>query len=157
MSREFDDVFQRPGGGWAQRFSDARPNAPDGEQVAGSGPYKPYGYTPMNELDTCDIAWWLGGDTPQGQEISYRFLIRVAYFGDDQLHLMLSDCIIALEGKHLRDLRKRLTHGRVTFIQAFNSRFWPRPPESEPIIEKISILYPGEVRDDLPGNRRQST
>ncbi|HEY4942296.1 MAG TPA: hypothetical protein VII56_12785 [Rhizomicrobium sp.] len=146
MSNEFDDIFQRSSA-WTQRVNDVRPNAPDGEQIVGSGPYKPYGYTPADDLDTCDITWWLVGDVPQGQQIAYRFLIRASYIGDDQLHLILSDCILAIEGKHLHDLRKRVMRGRVTFIQAFNPRVWPKPPDGEPIVTKIRLLYPGETPD----------
>jgi hypothetical protein len=113
--------------------------------MVGSGSYKAYGHTPTNELETCDVTWWLTGQIPQGQEIQYRFLVRVGYIGDDQLHLMLTDAIIAIKGKNLRDLRKRLMRQRVTFIQAFNPGIWPRPPEGEPLIEKIRILYPGEA------------
>ena len=147
MSRDFDDMFRRPGNGsaaWTQRLGETRPNAPEGEQTAGSGAYKPYGYTPADDLETCEIAWWLPDGTVQGQEVQYRFLIRLQYVGEEQLHLFLTDCIITLEGRHLRDLRKRLSRRRVTFIQAHHPSIWPLPPEGEPLIMKVAVLYPGE-------------
>ena len=145
MTGDFDETFQRPGGGWANRVAEPRVAPPEGEQVVGTGPYKPYGYAPTDDLETCDIAWWLKGQIPQGQEIQYRFLVRVAYIGDDVLQLMMTDCIITIEGRNLRDLRKRLTRRRVTFIQAFHPVVWPAEPvASEPFIGQITIQYPGE-------------
>jgi hypothetical protein len=150
MSGDFDEMFQsKAGGSWAHRVAEPQVDAPDeGEQAVGSGPYKPYGFTPSQDLETCDITWWLKGQIPRGQEIQYRFLVRVGYLGDEDLQLMLTDCIIHIEGKNLRDLRKRLTRRRVTFIQAFNPTVWPQlPPEGEPLIERISILYPSGPGD----------
>ncbi|MDO9223600.1 MAG: hypothetical protein Q7U20_07800 [Caulobacter sp.] len=144
MSHDFDEMFQRANGTWTQRVSDPRPNAPEGEQAAGSGLYKPYGYTPADDLETCEIAWWLPDGTIQGQEVQYRFLIRLHYVGNDQLTLFLTDCVITLEGRNLRDLRKRLARRRVTFIQAFHPKVWPNPPEGDPLIARIGVLYPGE-------------
>lgn len=134
---------------WANRVQEPRdaktagPPAED-EQAVGSGPYKAYGYTPADDLETCDVSWWLKGEIPQGQEIQYRFLVRVGYLGDDQLHLMLTDCILHLEGRNLTDLRKRLARRRVTFIRAFNPALWPAPQAGEPLIERITLHYPGE-------------
>jgi hypothetical protein len=149
MSGDFDELFQRRNGGWAERAGGARPTpqepAADPAPVPEEGAYRAYGYTPTDDLETCDIAWWLAGDVPQGQEIQYRFLVRIGYLGDDQLHLMMTDCIIAIEGKNLHELRKRLARRKVTFIQAYNSQIWAeRPVAKEPIIERIAILYPGE-------------
>ncbi len=152
MSNDFDDVFQNRGG-WAQRVSEPRVQPEAVEQRPEPGAYRAFGYTPTDDLETCDIAWWLGGDTPQGQEIQYRFLVRVGYFGDECLQLMLTDAMIVIEGKNLRELRKRLTRAKVTFIQAFNPRIWPKPPEGEAIVEKVSLLYPGEAR--APANSSQ--
>lgn len=147
MSRNYDDVFHRPNGGWTQRVGEP-PAAPAPDEPARStedGQYRPFGITPTDDLETCDIAWWLGHDTPQGQEVQYRFMIRTAYVGDEQINLMLTDAIISIEGRHLRELRKRLSRRKVTFIQAFNPRLWPQPGPDQPLIERISILYPGEA------------
>lgn len=149
MSREYDELFQRQPGGWAQRVGSELPPTPAPEAPARStedGLYRAYGTTPTDELEGCDIAWWLGHDTPQGQEVQYRFIVRIGYVGDDQINLMLTDAIISIEGRNLRDLRKRLSRRRVTFIQAFNPRVWPKPADEEPIIERVSILYPGEFK-----------
>jgi hypothetical protein len=146
MSDDFDAIFQHPKGAWAQRVADPRPAPEEAESAATvDAPYRAYGFTPADDLDTCDIGWWLTGDVPQGQAIQYRFLVRVGYIGDDQIHLMLTDAIIAIEGKHLHDLRKRLARGRVTFVQAFNPKIWSAPAEGEPVVTKVSVLYPGEA------------
>lgn len=145
MSGSFDQFVER--GGWAGRVQEPRqqPSEPDGEEkTVGSGPYKAYGFAPTDDLETCDVSWWLKGEIPQGQELQYRFLVRIGYLGDDQLHLMMTDCVLHLEGRNLTDLRKRLARRRVTFIRAFNPKLWPAPKPEEPIIEKITLLFPGE-------------
>jgi len=144
MSHDFDDIYQRRPASWAARVDPAPPA--DGEQVMGSTEYKPYRYTPTVDLETCEIAWWLKGQIPQGQVLQYRFLVRLGYLGDDQLDLMMTDCIIHIQGRNLRDLWKRLARRRVTLIQAYHPNIWPlRPPADEPIIESVTILYPGEL------------
>lgn len=151
MTSDFDDVFQ-PATGWAERVAEPpRAIEADGSAPApADGSYRAFGFAPKDDMETCDIAWWLPGNIIQGQEIQYRFLIRIAYVGDDHLTLMLSDCIIDIEGKNLRDLRKRLARRRVTYIQAYNPFAWPKPPTNEPIIEKIQVLYPGELAAKCP-------
>lgn len=149
MSRSYDDVFHRPNGGWTQRVGEAPPVTSPDEPARSTedGLYRPYGVTQTDDLETCDIAWWLGHDTPQGQEVQYRFIVRIGYVGDDQINLMLTDAIISIEGRHLRELRKRLSRRKVTFIQAFNAKLWPQPGAGEPVIERIEIHYPGESRE----------
>lgn len=148
MSRSYDDVFNRPNGGWTQRVGEPPATPPRDEPARSTddGLYRPYGVTPTDDLETCDIAWWLGNDTPQGQEVQYRFIVRIGYVGDDQINLMLTDAIISIEGRNLRELRKRLSRRKVTFVQAFNAKLWPQPGMGEPVIERIEILYPGESR-----------
>lgn len=147
MTQDFDALF-RPSGGWAKRVAGDDPSASVAPQETAEdqqgGEYRAYGFVPSDDLHACEVSWWLTHDVPQGQEFQYRYLVRVGFVGDDQLHLMLTDCIIAIEGKHLHDLRKRLSRGKVTFIQAFNPKRWPKPPDTEPIIEKVQLLYPGE-------------
>lgn len=145
MTDDFDSLFAKPhGSSWAQRVTQ-RP-LPADEPAVGqvvSGDYQPYGFVAA-EREVCDLTYWLKGQIKQGQEIQFRFLIRVAYVGEDHLQLMMSDCVIHIEGRHLRDLRKRLGQGKVTFVQEFNRKIWREPPESEPIISKISVQFPGE-------------
>lgn len=144
MTTDYDHAFQPAGPGWSQRIGDAHRTATEPSRSTEDGRYRAYGITSTDDLDTCDIAWWLGNDTPQGQDVQYRFIVRIGYVGDEQINLMLTDAIITIEGKNLRDLRKRLSRRRVSFIQAFNAGVWQRPPHSEPLVERISILYPGE-------------
>lgn len=152
MSGSYDEFLRQSPGGWAQRVGgDGRPADPPPSEMARStedGRYRAYGVTPTDELEGCDIGWWLGHDTPQGQEVQYRFVVRIGYVGDEQITLFLTDAMIVIEGRHLRDLRKRLSRRRVTFIQAFHPGFWPKPSEGEPVVEKVRILYPGEVEGE---------
>lgn len=150
MTGSYDDFFQPRPPTWTQRIepraSEPPPEAGLHPRSGDEGQYRAFGFTPTEDLETCDVAWWLGHDTPQGQEVQYRFLVRIGYVGDEQINLMLTDAIISIEGKRLQELRKRLSRRRVTFIQAFNPKVWARPAEGEPIIERIGILYPGEAR-----------
>lgn len=152
MTDRYDDAIHRRPPAWTQRVDqrppgqEAPPIAPDFGPSPQDGEYRAYGVTPTDDLESCDIAWWLGHDTPQGQEVQYRFVVRIGYVGEEQINLMLADAIISIEGRRLRDLRKRLSRGRVSFIQAFNPRIWPRPSEDAPIVERVTILYPGEFK-----------
>lgn len=146
MSRNYDDMFHRPNAGWTQRVGEPTEAVEDEPaRSTEDGLYRPYGVTPTDDLDSCDIAWWLGHDTPQGQDVQYRFIVRIGYVGEEQINLFLTDAIISIEGRNLTELRKRLRRRKVTFIQAFNPKRWPiLPPPNEPLVQKISIHYPGE-------------
>lgn len=145
MSGEFDDVF---GSGSRPGFTE-RVARPDGhatqeaaEASAGSGPYKPYGYLPAGGLaECCDVQRWRPSSTvAEGIEFQYRFLMQVGYVGDEELRLFLPDCIVVIEGKNLRDLRKKLARRQVTFIQQFSGSVWPSlPPADEAVIERIEV------------------
>jgi hypothetical protein len=55
----------------------------------------------------------------------------------------LPDCIVVIDGKHLRDLRKKLARRQCTFIQQYSARVWPNAkPQGEAIVEKIEVLRP---------------
>jgi len=149
LSDDFDQVFgARP----APRptFTDriARPQGlPAGEPqegTAGSGDYKPYGFLPTGNVgEGCEVARWIDGtEVPEGIEFQYRFLMQIGFVGEEQLKLFLPDCIVVIEGKRLRDLRKKLARRMVTFICQFNPRVWPTPPASEAIIERIDVVRP---------------
>jgi hypothetical protein len=144
MSNGFEDFLQQPSSTWAQRTAAPRPAANEAEAV-GSGAYKAYGFTPTDDLETCDVAWWLNGAVPQGQTFQYRFLVRIGYLGDDELHLMLTDCVLHIVGKGLRDLRAKLARRKVTFVQTYHPTIWPvQPPPNEPIVERVQLWFPGE-------------
>ena len=144
MTHEFEEFLSRPHTSWTGRTGKEPPKEEDLPTAPEDGRYKAFGFAPGDDLESCNIGWWLTADVPQGQEILYRFLIRVGYIGDDDLHLMLTDCIIHIQGRNLRELRRKLARRRVTFIQAFNPMTWAEPAAQEPFIEKITLLYPGE-------------
>ncbi len=104
--------------------------------------YKPYGLVPTSSIgESCDVRRWVDGtDTPEGVEFSYRLLLQVQYTGDHDLRLYLPDCVIAIGGRSLLDLRKRLMRRMVTFIQQYNPRLWPHPAEGEAIVETIELI-----------------
>ena len=118
------------------------------ESTAGSGPYKPYGFMPTSTVgETCDVQRWLEDtEIAEGIEFQYRFLMQIGYVGEEQIRLFLPECIVVIEGKHLRDLRKKLARRQVTFIQQFSSKVWPTmPPKGEAIIERIEVIRPEPV------------
>ncbi|MBS0473092.1 MAG: hypothetical protein JSR60_18625 [Proteobacteria bacterium] len=125
---------------------EAKPEtAAAGEQAAGSGPYKPYGFLPTGSgNETCDIQGWVEStEVAQGIEVPYRFVTQIQYFGEEQIKLFLPDCIVVIDGMYLRDLRRKLARRQVTFVQQYSSRVWKSaPPKGEPIVEKISIVRP---------------
>lgn len=118
------------------------------ESLAGSGDYKPYGYLPTaNVGETCDVQRWLDGtEIAEGIEFQYRFLMQIGYVGEEQIKLFLPDCIVVIEGRNLRDLRKKLARRQVTFIQQYNPRVWPPIVErDEAVVERIILLRGGAV------------
>lgn len=149
MSDEFDQIFgarPAPRPTFTDRIARAEglPDAPPKESVAGTGPYKPYGYLPTGNVgEGCEVARWVDGtEVQEGIEFQYRFLMQIGFVGDEQLRLFLPDCIVVVEGRQLRDLRKKLARRMVTFIQQWNPRVWPAPPTGEPIIERIEVVRP---------------
>jgi hypothetical protein len=124
------------------------PAAAPAEEIATNGTYKPYGYLPTGTInETCDVQRWLDGtEMPEGIEFQYRFLMQIGYVGEEQIKLFLPDCIVVIEGKHLRDLRKKLARRQVTFIQQFSSKVWSGPwSAGEPLISAISVIRPEKV------------
>lgn len=119
--------------------------ATNGEASVGGSAYKPYGFLPTGTInETCEVVRWIEGtEIPEGIEFQYRFLMRVAFVGEEQLRLFLPDCIVVIEGDHLLDLRKKLARRQVTFMQQWSPRVWAaRPPKGEPIVEKIEVVRP---------------
>jgi hypothetical protein len=143
MTDELDQYLPPSHTSWTGRTGRPAP-AEDDAAPPGDGRYRAFGSAPGDDIESCNVSWWLTAEIPQGQEIIYRYLIRIGYVGDEQLHLMLTDCILHIEGRNLGELRRKLARRKVTLIQAFNPGIWPGPQDHEPIVEKISILYPGE-------------
>jgi hypothetical protein len=152
----FDEMFgQRPS--FRERVgAEKAPPPPETrteQQTVGSGHYKPYGFMPSsNLLEGVDITWWMPAtQIPVGMEVQYRFITRLGYIGQTHLHLVLTDCVVKLEGVGLTDLRKRLARRQATFIQAFNSDVYPGPPPTgEPCITSVQVLY-GRDAEHGPG------
>lgn len=144
---DFNEVF---GGGPHERPSflqrtgraDILPPEPPNALV-GTGPYRPYGFMPAGTNEGCDVQRWVDGtETPEGIEFQYRFLMQIGYVGEEQIKLFLPDCIVVIEGQHLRELRKKLARRQVTFIQQYTPQVWPAPPRGEPIVTSIAVVRP---------------
>ncbi len=145
MSDEFDQVFGRPS--FAERVGrDAPPPAePEHSEGAVSNePYKPFGFMPSGTVgESCDVQRWIDNtEIAEGIEFQYRFLMQIGYVGEEQLRLFLPDCIVVIEGRFLRELRKKLARRMVTYIQQYNPRVWAPPGNGETVIERIDIVRP---------------
>ncbi|ATQ43123.1 hypothetical protein [Caulobacter mirabilis] len=145
MTDDFDAMFGgRPRPTFADRVGREQPATPPPmESAVGAGPYKPYGFLPSGVGEACDVQRWLDGtEVAEGIEFQYRFLMQIGYVGEEQIKLFLPDCIVVIEGRQLRDLRKRLARRQVTFIAQYNPRVWPTPPAGEPIVMSIELMRP---------------
>jgi hypothetical protein len=154
---EFDAIFagkQPAKPSFTARLRRVDPGAAEpSEDAAGSGLYKPYGAMPAGTCEGCDVQRWVDHtQIAEGIEFQYRFLMQVGYVGEEQIKLFLPDCIVVIEGKHLRDLRKRMARRQVSFIQQYSALVWPEPPPGEPIIESIAVVRPEPV-STYPRNR----
>lgn len=117
----------------------------NGETFVGSGPYKAFGFLPSGTInETCEIVRWVDGtEIPEGIDFQYRFLMQVGFVGEEQLKLFLPDCIVVIDGRNLRDLRKKLARRQVTFVQQYSAKAWPKaPPKGEPRIDCIALVRP---------------
>lgn len=151
MSDEFDQVFGRgaPPITFSERVGRPSPSpaepATDGGAHAG---YRAFGALATDGVgETCDVRRWVKGtDVPEGLEFPYRLLMQVSYVGDEQLRLMLPDCIIVVEGRGLTALRQKLARRQATFVQQWHPAIWPMPAEGEAWIEQIQIIRPESIR-----------
>ncbi|MBV8979149.1 MAG: hypothetical protein JO261_11175 [Alphaproteobacteria bacterium] len=147
---EFNRIFSGGAGAkasFAARIGRAEPPPPPPTAAPAesdaTGVYKPYGFLPSGNIgETCDIQRWLDGtDIPEGTEFQYRYLLRVAYVGDEEIRLFLPDTIVVIEGKNLRDLRKKLARRQVTFICQYTAKVWPEViAPNEPVVWAISLM-----------------
>ena len=77
MTNEFDEFLAQPHTSWTGRTGRSS-TAPEGEEeVLDDGRYRAFGFAPGDDLESCNVAWWLTAETPQGQEFLYRYLIRI--------------------------------------------------------------------------------
>jgi hypothetical protein len=148
LSDDFNQVFGARRPNLAERIGRGEPlEVADGETIVGSGDYKPYGFLPTGIGETCEVTRWVDGtDKPEGVVFQYRFLMQVGFAGEEELRLYLPDCIILIQGKQLRELRRRLSRRQVTFITAWSARVWGnRSAEGEAWIERIEVLRPEKL------------
>lgn len=156
MTDDFDSIF---GGRPASRpsFVERTGKAPEPtvdkpEPVAESDrlgdDYKAFGFLPTSTIgESCDIQRWVEGtEIPEGIELQYRFLMQIAYTGEEELKLYLPDCIVLITGQNLRDLRKKMARRQVTFVMQYSPKVWPAPPpKGEALVETITVLRPDQT------------
>jgi len=150
-AKDFDEAF---GGAPSSRIKVGEQGPRSGEAKTEPGVYKAFGFLPSGNIgETCEVQRWLdASDIADGVEFQYRFLMRVGFVGEEHLRLYLTDCIIVIEGKHLRELRKMLARRQVTFIQQYSRRVWPKePPKGETIVTRIEVLRPDQEAAAVKG------
>ena len=156
---DFDEIFggkPKPRPTFAERVGQSPPRVDRSDPIAGmaaeaatekptSDLYKPFGFMPAGVGECCDVQRWIDGTaTPEGIEFQYRFLMQIGYVGDEQLKLFLPDCIVVIDGVHLRELRKKLARRQVTFIQQFSPLVWSRSNVEGAIIRSIAVIRPDQ-------------
>jgi len=146
---DFDKAFgvKSAGTTFAERVgrADSSPAVDPAVSTAGDGAYKPFGFLPTNTVgETCDIQRWIDGtEIAEGIEFQYRFLMQIAYVGEEEIRLFLPDCIVLIEGKNLRELRRKLARRQVTFVQQYSAKVWPvNPLPTDPLIQRIQVIRP---------------
>jgi len=146
---EFNRVFSggaSPRPSFAERLGRPETPPPSMEpmgETAESAIYKPYGFLPSGNIgETCDVQRWIDGtDMPEGTEFQYRFLLRVEYVGEEEIRLFLPDSIILIEGRGLRDLRRKLARRQATFICQYSPKVWPAAPApGAPMVQAVSLV-----------------
>ena len=155
MTDEFDAIFsgrqgtkptfvERTGRAPAQPETGPEPAAAGSGDAALPNSYKAFGFLPTNVGESCDVQRWVDGtEIPEGIELQYRFLLQIAYTGEEELKLYLPECIVLITGQNLRELRKKLARRQVTFIQQYSAKVWPNgAAKGEAIVEAIEILRP---------------
>lgn len=154
MSDDFDAIFSGRQGTkptFVERTGRVvKPEIAPEPATAGSGEvalpntYKAFGFLPTAVGESCDVQRWVDGtEIPEGIELQYRFLLQIAYTGEEELKLYLPECIVLITGQNLRDLRKKLARRQVTFIQQYSPKVWPKgAPKGEAVVEAIEILRP---------------
>jgi hypothetical protein len=143
-ANDFDKAFGSNGRSTTFANRTGKPEA-NGEVFVGAGPYKAYGFIPAGTVnETCEVIRWVDGtEIPEGIDFPYRLLLQIAFVGEEQLKLFLPDCIVVIEGRNLRDLRRKIARRQATFIWQYSARVWPsRPPSCETLIDRIQIVRP---------------
>jgi hypothetical protein len=146
FNRVFSTFAPTPRATFAERVGKTEPlPVPANDMALDTCTYKAFGFLPAGNIgETCDVQKWVDGtNEPEGIEFQYRFLLRLGYRGEEEIRLYLPDCIVVIEGRHLRELRKKLARRQVTFIQQYSKIIWPLPmPAIDALIQSISLVFP---------------
>lgn len=86
------------------------------------------------------------GRDGSGQLLPYRALLSVAYTGFKNgvwlVTLTTPGHAVLIEGRHLREMVRRLKLNDVEAIHEFDPQRWPEPPDSEPIVVRTTWHAP---------------
>lgn len=141
MSGNFEDYVRRRGHRPAPAAGAGAEPAPEKQDEEPRG-YQAYGLTVSRQAAMLDLRWWTARNHAQGEIISYSYLVKMLYTGDDYLSLVTSSSVIAIEGKNLGELRRRIAAREVEFVQMFNPNVWDAPEEGAPIVTSIQTYDP---------------
>lgn len=72
--------------------------------------------------------------------ISYSYLTRIQYTGNEFLSLICTDCLVTLKGANLQLLRNLLHDEKIRYVQAYSQARFVEPKEGEPIIRDIAVF-----------------
>lgn len=141
MSGNFEDYVRRRGHGPGTGTGPGAEPAPETRSEEAEG-YLAYGVTRGQQAAMLDLRWWTARSHAQGEMINYAYLVKMLYTGDDYLSLVTSSSVIAIQGKNLGELRRRIATREVEFVQMFNPNVWDAPDEGAPIVTSIQTYDP---------------
>lgn len=146
MDDDLDALFGAPKRSFAERVGRQPETAPPLDAQRDDKGYEAFGVMPSGSItESCDVRFW-ADDKPVGVEFSYRLLLQVAYWGDEELRLHLPDSLIVIEGRNLKELRSRLGRRAVHYVQQHHPGIWPMAQPSAPVVERIEVLRPETFR-----------
>ena len=148
MSDDIDELFGRTSrGSFVERYAPPKvPQAPENQPVVLTDEYRAFGTTPSGQPEeVCVLRRWLDGtNIPSSTVFKNRFLMRTDLIGDDEIRLLLVDCIVVLTGRGFtEEICQRFTSGAITYAQQFNCHMWRASPQNSPVVEKIDIVKMG--------------
>lgn len=79
-----------------------------------------------------------------------RFFLAAVFSADfdEAITLLYSFMAVEIKGRHLKEVRQAVQHGRCGFIQEYDAEAFLPPANNAPVIESIRFIV-GEKLDDI--------
>lgn len=152
MSRDWGDFAET-------RRQQAEPATPEPQlepeaRPASDEAYSPWGTVRGQQLSMLDLKSWARPGVPEGDCVSYNYIVKMHYIGEQYLSLVLTNAVIEIEGFGLGDLRQRLITREIAFIQEYSPHAWPEQIlPGQPVITRITA-HQGQSLTEAPAKGR---